>query len=882
MPKYDQKQVHEAMKDDIKFTRNVVVLGAMGSGKSTVCDLLGARMGFLAESQIGNRFTNLRADEKEKGSTLRANIVSMFETLYDEKQPYLFNVIDTPGHVEFSPETQGAIRMADAAIIVVDANEGMTVATDNFLTWCLREHVRPVLFVNKLDKCIIDLQKEAADLYSDIRQIVEAFEVTMTTVLGEKPFAPNLGVSPEKGNVLIGSALSGWAFTIPDFAKIYAKKFGIEQDKMAARLWGENYFNTATKKFTSASTGADGNSLPSSCEQFVMTPIIQLTNSILQGTEKWSKMCTSLGIELKPADLKLEGKALLNVVFRKWLNGGESMAKLMAMHCPDPKTAQNYRAEVIFSGPMDSDEAKSIKECNAKGPTMMHIIKMVPTGAAGRFYCVGRVFSGTVSAEKYRYQPPDYSPVKKIEEAAEPAEGEEAAEGEEGGAPAAPAPKVAVVSVQSGKLQSVHCILGKDFPVVPDVPAGQICAVSGADQFILKTATLTSKETFNFVPLKFVVSPIVRISIDPKNAKELPKLVEGLRRLCRSDMLVESKAEDTGGHQIGGCGDEHLKLLKADLLEHGKVEFITGVPTVSYKETIIGVTAAFGKEENPALSKSPNKHNRLYVIAKPLEEECVLAIEGGRISEEQELKARAKILVNEFGWDKADCLKIWGFGPMEVGATGPNMTVDQTKGVQYLNEIKESVNSGLLWAAREGPLCEESMRGIRFNIMDVKLHADSIHRGMGQIQPTARRVFYASMLTAMPRFQEPIFLANIIAPEDQVAGIRQALAGKRGELLTEDVSCGKVTVTGYLPVVETIGNDPFTKVLQTKTSGKAFADYAFNHWKHVESDPLEGPKFQGAKQISQPSKAFNLMMEVRKRKGCKIEAPPLEDYLDKL
>jgi len=143
------------------------------------------------------------------------------------------------------------------------------------------------------------------------------------------------------------------------------------------------------------------------------------------------------------------------------------------------------------------------------------------------------------------------------------------------------------------------------------------------------------------------------------------------------------------------------------------------------------------------------------------------------------LSAAETQTIYEFDWDKTDTLKIWGFGPADIGVGGANLIVDQTKGIQYLNEIRESVNSGLLWATKEGPLCEENMRGVRFNLMDVKLHADSIHRGMGQIQPTARRVFYASLLTAMPRFQEPIFRCDIVAPEDQVAGVRQALAEAR-------------------------------------------------------------------------------------------------------
>merc|ERR1711959_164998 len=104
-----------------------------------------------------------------------------------------------------------------------------------------------------------------------------------------------------------------------------------------------------------------------------------------------------------------------------------------------------------------------------------------------------------------------------------------------------------------------------------------------------------------------------------------------------------------------------------------------------------------------------------------------------------------------------------GFGPAAESSTGPvgaNILVDQTKGVQYLNEIKESVNAGLLWATKQGPICEEQMRGVRFNLLDVKLHADSIHRGMGQIQPTARRVLFACTMTAQCKLVEPVFMAT--------------------------------------------------------------------------------------------------------------------------
>jgi len=362
------------------------------------------------------------------------------------------------------------------------------------------------------------------------------------------------------------------------------------------------------------------------------------------------------------------------------------------------------------------------------------------------------------------------------------------------------------------------------------------------------------------------VSCIYRIAIRPADNKQLPKLVEGLKRLQRADMLVTCSSEPTGDHIVGGCGEEHLKTVLKDLRdEHAGVEFTRGVPTVSYKET---VTCESSKQ---ALSKSPNKHNRLYVVAVPMEEECNLGIEERRVTMQQELKARNRILIDDYGWEKTDCMKLWSFAPNDIAEGGANTLVDQTKGIQYLNEIKESVNAGLQWAAREGPLASENMRGIRFNLLDVKLHADSIHRGMGQIQPTARRVFFAATLLAEPRFAEPIFKCVIACPDDVIGGVRQAIAAKRGELQYEEVKEGKNTVVAFLPISETLGDEPFSKVLQTKTSGKAFATYAFDHWQQVLANPLE-----------KGSKAEQIMFDIRERKGLKVEQPDISDYYDRL
>merc|ERR1712232_1288301 len=428
------------------------------------------------------------------------------------------------------------------------------------------------------------------------------------------------------------------------------------------------------------------------------------------------------------------------------------------------------------------------------------------------------------------------------------------------------------------RVQGVMICQGKLFTAVPNVPAGNICVVSGIDQFITKRCTYSSsKDFFPCVKCSFSVSAVLKVSLKPKAAKELPKVVEALRRLAKSDPLVEVALEASGHHAIAGCGEEHMRLLKNDL----ESEYCAGIalewdaPSVSYRETVTQESSMM------CLSKSPNKHNRLFVKAEPITEELCLAIEQKVVYPTQDQKKRASMLEKKFGWDKTDGMKVWGFGPAPEeadAAYGANVLVDQTKGIQYLNEIKETVNSGLLWAAKEGPIAEENMRGIRFNLLDVKLHADSIHRGMGQIQPTARRVFYAAVMKSGCCLTEPIFNASIDASAEAQPGIMQALGSCRGELVvSEDLPGGRVAVQAYVPIAETIGNTPFATVLSQKTNGKAAASYAFDHWETMPSDPLE---YDPKKKIE--TKAATIMLQIRERKGLKKEPPCFADCYDKL
>ncbi|VDP89142.1 unnamed protein product [Echinostoma caproni] len=256
------------------------------------------------------------------------------------------------------------------------------------------------------------------------------------------------------------------------------------------------------------------------------------------------------------------------------------------------------------------------------------------------------------------------------------------------------------------------------------------------------------------------------------------------------------------------------------------------------------------------LSKSPNKHNRLTMRATPLTGEVFVDIDDGKISNKQDLKDRGRYLADTHGWDVQEARRIWCFGPE---STGPNVVVDVTKGVQYLNEIKDSVVTAFQWATKEGVLCSENMRGVRINLEDATLHTDAIHRGGGQIIGTARRCFYACVLTAQPAILEPVYLVEIQGPDTILGGIYSTLNKKRGVIQSEERVSGMpiCCVKAHLPVNESFG--------------QAFPQCVFDHWQQYPGNPLDP--------TSKPGQA---VLAIRKRKGLSDEIPSLDKYLDKL
>jgi len=746
--------------------RNMSVIAHVDHGKSTLTDSLVAAAGIIASSAAGDtRLTDTRQDEQDRCITIKSTGISLFfkaEAHYklppdSQGDEFLINLIDSPGHVDFSSEVTAALRVTDGALVVVDCVEGVCVQTETVLRQALGERIKPVITVNKLDRAFLELQQPAEDMYKAFEKHIENVNVLCATYRDEE--LGDCMVDPTKGTVAFSAGLHGWAFTLTKFARMYAKKFGVDIEKMMSRLWGNVYFNPAEKKFITANDGRVPQGLERAYCMFCITPISKIfKNCMEENYDAVTKMLTAVGVTLTKDDLQLRQKPLLKRCMQKWLPAHDALLEMLVQHLPSPAKAQKYRVSSLYTGPSDDIWAKGIAACDPEGPLMMYISKMIPTPDKGRFYAFGRVFSGTVrTGAKVKIMGPNYVQGKKDD-------------------------------LYIKNVQRTILMMGRKTESVEAVTAGNTCALVGIDQYLVKAGTIADSdatESHPIVTMKYSVSPVVRVAVGPKNPNDLPKLVEGLKRLSKSDPLVQCSMEESGEHIIAGCGELHIEICLKDLQE----DYMNGAPitisdpVVSYRET---VTA---ESSRTIISKSPNKHNRLYVKALPLgygiddaQTPLAEAIENNEVSAEQDPKVRTRILVDKFGWEKTTTQKIWCFGP---DGTGPNIVVDVTVAVQYLNEIKDSVVAGWQWVTKEGPICDETVRDVRIDIHDVVLHADAIHRGGGQIIPTARRCFLAAMMTAEPRLQEPVFMVEVQCPENAMGGVYSSINRKRGTVVEE-------------------------------------------------------------------------------------------------
>jgi elongation factor 2 len=691
-------------------------------------DSLLAAAGMLSPSVAGTALAlDYMEEEQKRQMTIKAANVSLLHE--KDGKPYVINLIDTPGHVDFSGRVTRSLRAIDGAVVVVDAVEEVMVQTETVTRQAVEVRVRPVLYINKIDRLIKELKLTAEQIQERVARIIKDFN-GLIELYAEPEFREKWKVNFATNTVAMGSAKDRWGFT-SEIARTKGVKFSDVVDA----------YNAGTVE-------------------------------------------------------ELQKKSPLH----------EAILNMSIASIPPPHEAQRYRIPKIWHGDVDSEIGKAMMNCDDKGPAVMCVVNIVVDPQAG-VAATGRLFSGTLR------------------------------EGE----------TVHLIGARSeARIQQVCIYMGPYREVIGSLGAGNIPAVLGIQAARAGETIASTGDVIPFEAVSYVTEPVVTIAVEPKYSRDLPKLVEILRKLTIEDPnLVTKINEETGEYLISGMGTLHLEIATTLMTKTG-LEVTTSKPIVLYRESI-------KSSAGPVEGKSPNKHNRIQLSVEPLEEEIVDMIRTGKISEYMDKHAMAKIL-REKGWATDESKGVWALDET------CNILIEVTKGAQYVQEARDTIISGYRWGVKEGPLAYEQMRGLKAKITDVSLHEDPVHRGPAQIMPMMRRAFFAAFLSAQPTLLEPIQRMTAKIPPDLLGEVTSVISQKRGKVVSVDQKGHLMYVVGELPTAETFD---LSETLRGATAGRAFWGLEFARWAPVPASMLT-----------------QVIQDIRKRKGLPPEPQKAQDFVD--
>ncbi|MCY4731407.1 elongation factor EF-2 [Natronomonas gomsonensis] len=476
---------------------------------------------------------------------------------------------------------------------------------------------------------------------------------------------------------------------------------------------------------------------------------------------------------------------------------------MVCEHFPNPIDAQPRRIPRIWRGDPESEIADTMRLVDEDGEVVMMVTDIGIDPHAGEI-AAGRVFSGTLEKGQDLY-----------------------------------------VSGTAGtnRVQSVGIYMGGEREEVEEVPAGNIAAVTGLKDAIAGS-TVSSVEMTPFESIEHISEPVITKSVEAQSMDDLPKLIETLQQVAKEDPTIQIEInEDTGEHLISGQGELHLEVITQRIERNQGIPVNTGEPIVVYRE-------APQEASREVEGRSPNNHNRFYITVEPLEQDIVDSIKLGDISMDMpELERREELM--EQGMDKDTAQNV-------EHIHGTNVFIDDTKGIQHLNETMELVIEGLEEALNDGPLAAEPVEGSLIRLHDARLHEDAIHRGPAQVIPAVRQAVHNALIDAEIKLLEPIQEVRIDVPNEHMGAASGEIQGRRGRVDDMYQEGDLMVVEGIAPVDEMIG---FSSDIRSATEGRA-------SWN------TENAGFRVLADNLQP----DIINEIRERKGMKLELPQSIDY----
>jgi len=851
----------EFMTDLMNFPeqiRNVAFAGHLHHGKTALMDTLvlqthdinerlEQRKGRDRDAQL--RYTDTHIVERERGVSIKSAPMSL--VLQGTKgKSHLINVLDTPGHVNFADEVAASLRLVDGVVLVVDVVEGVQTQTEQVIKHAVLDGLPLVLVVNKMDRLILELKLPPADAYFKLKHVVEEVNTMIENTVpgrGEK-----WRVSPEKGNVAFACTSLGWSFTLSSFAQLYADSYAdspLDVQEFSKRLWGDIFYNADTRKFTRKSSGPGSKR---SFVNFVLEPVYKLfSHTISEQPEQLKETLESLGIFLKPTQLKSNAKDLLKAACEQFFGPATGFVDMLVEHIPSPVEGAQLKLERHYTGPLESKTVQAMQKCDQDGPLVVHVTKLFNNLDATSFNALGRVMSGTARpGEQVRVLGEGYT-----------------IEDEE--------------DMVQATISDTWIAESRYNVPTSGVPAGNFVLLGGVDNSIVKTATIVpqklpdDEDAYIFKPIQHFFESVFKVAVEPINPSELPKMLDGLRKVNKSYPLITTKVEESGEHVVLGTGELYMDCVLHDLRKmYASMEIKVSDPVTRFCETITETSAI------QCYALTPNKKNKITMVAEPLDQGIAEDIESGKVSIRDPVRKVGKFFEENYGYDLLASRNIWAFGPDDMG---PNILQNDTLPSEVdqkaLKSVRDTLRQGFSWAAREGPLCEEPIRNTKFKITDVSLAEQAIFRGGGQIIPTARRACYSSFLMSSPRLMEPVYSCAMIGPAAAVSSLYTVLARRRGHVLSDGPIAGTplYSVRGLIPVIDSFG---FETDLRIHTQGQATVSLVFDRWSVVPGDPLDKSiKLRRLEPASAQATARDFVMKTRRRKGL-AEDINISKYLE--
>ncbi|CAL8574101.1 Cytoplasmic GTPase/eEF2-like protein (ribosomal bioproteinsis) [Xanthoria parietina] len=449
MPVVDPEKLI-ALQRSAEEIRNICILAHVDHGKTSLTDALIATNGIISPKLAGKiRYLDSRPDEQLRGITMESSAISLYFSMSRraaaEEAPvqkeYLINLIDSPGHIDFSSEVSTASRLCDGALVLVDAVEGVCSQTVTVLRQTWVEHLKPLLVINKIDRLITELKMSAAEAYTHLTKLLEqvnavigsffqgermevdlqwrerveervaaaaakeqeklerkAAKTSSSVVSAETESTATNGTdgefeerddedlyfAPEKNNVIFSSAVDGWAFTVRQFASLYEKKLGIKRSVLEKVLWGDFYLEPKTKRVL-GSKHLRGRALKPMFVQLVLDNIWAVYEATTGGDKgkgdpaMVEKITKSLSLNIPPHILRSrDPRALMTAVFSAWLPLSTAVLVSVTEYLPSPPLAQASRLPALIDA---SPAAEHVDKDVRSAMVGFHTDKTVPVVA---------------------------------------------------------------------------------------------------------------------------------------------------------------------------------------------------------------------------------------------------------------------------------------------------------------------------------------------------------------------------------------------------------------------------------------------------------------------------------------------------------------------